>query len=357
VLTLPDHFRVLLKRIEPDDERTEAAKNIPAQVRDFLQKDKAITTVEPHSRLAGSYARHTAIKDIKDVDIILLIAPDYREQDPGDVLETLFKALYGLPEALDDSGEVVIRRHQRRSVNVHLEKSAFDLDIVPAVALDGLNEPLDIPDKDWSRWVKTHTLGYAESLSELNSDNGDKVVRLVKLLKHWRDVHMVYRRPKSYWLECMVYHRIADGTISTKGISYAELFRDLLSSIYDDFLPYLRRDEAVPQIKDPMLGNNVAHNWERNAFESFMRRVEESHRWAERALEQDDESEAEAAELWQKVFGEEWFPLNVDQEKAKHLSAATLAGNIFVTPTGRVLTERPSSSHVQPSPQRFYGRD
>jgi len=130
-----------------------------------------------------------------------------------------------------------------------------------------------------------------------------------------------------------------------------------LSSIYDDFLPYLRRDEAVPRIKDPMLGNNVAHNWERNAFESFMRRVEESHSWVERALEQDDESEAEAAELWQKVFGEEWFPLNVDQEKAKHLRAATLAGNIFVTPTGRVLTERPSSSHVQPSPQRFYGRD
>lgn len=357
MLTLPDHFRVLLKRIEPDDERTEAAKNIPAQVRDFLQKDETITTVEPHSRLAGSYARHTAIKDIKDVDIILLIAPDYREQDPGDVLETLFKALYGLPEALDDSGEVVIRRHQRRSVNVHLEKSAFDLDVVPAVALDGLNEPLDIPDKDWSRWVKTHTLGYAESLSELNSDNGGKVVRLVKLLKHWRDVHMVYRRPKSYWLECMVYHRIADETLSTDGMSYAELFRDLLSSIYDDFLSYLRRDGAVPQIKDPMLGNNVAHNWERNAFESFMRRVEESHRWAERALEQDDESEAEAAELWQKVFGEEWFPLNVDQEKAKHLSAATLAGNIFVTPTGRVLTERPSSSHVQPSLQRFYGRD
>jgi len=231
VLTLPDHFRVLRKRIEPDDERAEAAKNIPAQVRDFLQKDETITTVEPHSRLAGSYARHTAIKDIKDVDIILLIAPDYREQDPGDVLETLFKALYGLPEALDDSGEVVIRRHQHRSVNVHLEKSAFDLDIVPAVALDGLNEPLDIPDKDWSRWVKTHALEYAESLSELNSDNGDKVVRLVKLLKHWRDVHMVYRRPKSYWLECMVYHRIADGTISTKGISYAELFRDLLTRL------------------------------------------------------------------------------------------------------------------------------
>ena len=67
MLTLPDHFRILRKRIEPDDERAEAAKNIPAQVRDFLRNDEAIKTVYPHSRLAGSYARHTAIKDIKDV--------------------------------------------------------------------------------------------------------------------------------------------------------------------------------------------------------------------------------------------------------------------------------------------------
>lgn len=352
MLTLPDHFRVLLQRIEPKGERAEAAKNIPAQVRDFLQENEGISTVDPHSRLAGSYARHTAITDIKDVDIILLIAPEYREQAPGDVIETLSNALQGLPEALDDNGEIIVSRRQRRSINVRLEKSDFDLDIVPAVALDGLGEPLDIPDKDWSIWVKTHPLGYAERLSELNGNHGDKVVRLVKLLKQWRDVHMVYRRPKSYWLECMVYRRIADGTVSTDGISYAELFRNLLGSIYDDFLPYLNRSGAIPKIKEPMLGKNVAHNWERNAFESFMRRVEESHRWAEKALKQD--SEPEAVQLWQNVFGE-WFPDSVEQEKAKSLRAAALTGNIIVTSTGRVLTERPKERHVQPSPQRFYG--
>jgi hypothetical protein len=355
MLTLPDHFRVLLKHIEPKGERAEAAKNIPAQVRDFLQKTEDISTVDPHSRLAGSYARCTAINDIKDVDIILLIAPEYKEQDPGDVVEILFKALHGLPEALGETGEVAaIRRRQRRSVNVHLEESDFDLDVVPAIALDSLDEPLDIPDKDWSRWVKTHPLGYAERLSELNGNHGGKVVRLVKLLKQWRDVHMIYKRPKSYWLECMVYCRIADGTVSTDGLSYAELFRDLLGSIYDDFLPYLNRSEAVPKIKDPMLGNNVAHNWERNAFESFMRRVEESHRWAERALEQD--SESEAVQLWQNVFGDR-FPDDVEQEKAKSLRDAALTGNIFVTSTGRVVTEKPRERHVQSPPQRFFGED
>lgn len=355
MLTLPDHFRILRKRIEPDDERAKAAKNIPAQVRDFLQKDEAIKTVDPHSRLVGSYARHTAIKDIKDVDIILLIAPIYGDQPPADVLETLFKALRGLPEALDDRGEVVVRRHQRRSVNIHLEKSDFDLDIVPAIALNDLTEPLRIPDKDWNEWVETHPLGYSDRLSELNDNHGEKMVPLVKLLKHWRDVRILQRnrRPKSYWMECMVYHRIANEVISTDGISYAQLFRDLLGSIYDDFLPALNKTGSLPVIPDPMLSKNIVYKWEREAFEMFMRRVEESHKWAARALEQNDESKA--AELWQKVFGKKWFPLNADQEKAKRLSAAALAGNIFVTPTGRVLTERPSSASVQPLSQRFYG--
>ena len=110
--TLPDHFSTLLSRIEPSEERAKTAQDIPAQVRDFLNESDAIETVEPHSRLAGSYARHTAIKDIKDVDIILLVSKTYRDQNPEEVLNALFSALQGLPDALDDSGEVVGDRFQ-----------------------------------------------------------------------------------------------------------------------------------------------------------------------------------------------------------------------------------------------------
>ncbi|MDE3090831.1 MAG: hypothetical protein KGJ80_15755, partial [Chloroflexota bacterium] len=114
-------------------------------------------------------------------------------------------------------------------------------------------------------------------------------------------------------------------------------------------------DGAVPHIKDPMLGNNVAHNWERDNFEAFMTQVHESRRWAERSLAQDDESKA--IELWQKVFGGMWFPTIVAQKMGENLRAATLAGNIFVTPNGKVQTEKPSGRYVQAPPQRFYGED
>lgn len=353
MFTLPDHFCILLTRIEPEEDRAKIASDLPAQVRDFLQNHEDITTAVPHTRLAGSYARHTALKNIKDVDVLLLLDTEYQKQSPAQVIETVFSALRTLPEALDDKGETSVRRHQRRSVNIHLEIADFDLDIVPAIALDGLDEPLIIPDKDWNEWVETHPLGYSQELSNLNGDHEGKVVPLIKLLKHWRDIHMCYRRPKSYWLECLVYQHIAAGTVTTIGLSYAELFHDMLETISNDFLSSLNAEDKVPEIKDPMLGHNVAHNWQRAAFETFMRRVEESLGWAKKALAQPDEMKA--VEFWQKVFGAEWFPEDVTEEKGKQLNYALLTGNVFVGSNGMVHIGKPTSPVVQPLSQRFYG--
>ena len=74
MLSLSDHFDFLLQKIEPDRERAEFARDVPALVRDYLKQHEDIETVEPYSRLAGSYARCTAIKNIKDVDLLLTVA-------------------------------------------------------------------------------------------------------------------------------------------------------------------------------------------------------------------------------------------------------------------------------------------
>ncbi len=358
MLTLSKHFDLLLSRIEPEAARAAAAAALPWQVRNFLKNSDLITTAAPHSRLAGSYARHTATKKIKDVDIFLLVALAYREDDPGVVLDALFSALGGLAEVLGDTGEVVVRRHQRRSIQVRLDSHDFNMDIVPAVAPDGFGEPLEIPDKDWSKWVKTDPLGYADCLSALNVGHGDKAVPLIKLWKHWRDVQMAYRRPKSYWLESMVYHKVNAGAVTTKDRSYAEMFRDLLAALYDEYAPFLEEENRVPEVKDLMLGHNVAHNWERPAFETFMRRLDESRGWAGKALEA--ETTVEAVQQWQRVFGEEWFPnaAAVAREQGKAFRAAGIAATLFVNSKGHVSTTQPQGqSYVQPPAQRFYGRD
>lgn len=358
--TLPIHFNEFRSNIEPKGERKDLAKEFPASVRDFLKDTDKILTMDPHTRLAGSYARHVATKEIKDVDIILFVVTTYRDQKAETVLETLFEALVGLPKALGYTGKVIKKERQRRSVKVELTEPGFDLDIVPAVAMNGTDKALDIPDRDWSKWVSSHPLGYGDALSELNADHQEKVVPLIKMLKHWRDVQIEpdeegRRHPKSYWLECMVYHKFNDGTIRAKELSYAELFRDLLKEICNEYAPVLAKKDKLPEIKDPMLGHDVVYNWKRADFETFMTRIDQSLGWANSALEQDEISKS--AKMWQKVFGKEYFPDTVELELAERKRVASFQGKLFVSSAGAVTLEKTNNHAVQPPPTRSYGKD
>ena len=189
----------------------------------------------------------------------------------------------------------------------------------------------------------------------LDAAHGEKVVPLIKMVKHWRTHQMQRNRPKSYWLECLVYRHVEKGWVTTEGKSYAELFTDFLRSVREKFQK--RLDEGgVPRIPDPMLGNNVAFKWERSAFESFMRRLDESIGWAERALCKDQDQLDGAIELWQKVFGEEYFtdsPGLRTLQKAAWLGAA---GGGWVGSSGGVSVDKPKNEKgVKPPKHRFYG--
>ena len=206
--SLRDHFLTLLTRIQPKDNRVSLATELPTKVRDFLEESEKIITVEPHTRLSGSYARDTAIKQIKDVDILLFVDPKYKEEEDSakTTIGILANALEGLPEALgDENGRVdadLSLKRQRRSVLVHvtIDEEEFDMDIVPSVYEGDSLEPLEVPDRDLSKWISSNPLGYNQALSKLNQDRKEKIVPLIKMFKHWRDVQMKYRRPKSYWL-------------------------------------------------------------------------------------------------------------------------------------------------------------
>jgi hypothetical protein len=271
------------------------------------------------------------------------------------VLKELRAALDDLPEALGYGGRAQTLRGQRRSVHVEFDDEDFHLDVVPALIPDGIDEVLLVPDRTWGKWVESHPLGYGKALSALNAANGEKVVPLAKMVKHWRAFQMQRNRPKSYWLECLVYRHIDRGWVTTEGKSYAELFTDLLRSVHERFHKKLE-EGGVPSIPDPMLGNNVAFNWERSAFESFMRRLDESIGWAEKALDKDREQFDEAIELWQKVFGEEYFtdsPALRKRQKAAWLGAA---GGGWVGPSGGVSVDRPKKEKGVKSPKHgFYG--
>lgn len=348
MLTLTQYFSNLLKKISPPKDRISNAETIPAEIRAFIKEHDDLKTTDPYSRLVGSYARKTYVGDIKDVDMLVFIDTEYEEDSPNSVLRLLKKILEDYETQL--SVEV---SPQRRSIHMFFINYDFHLDIVPTLMPNGIENEVLIPDKSKEKWLKSHPIGYGRKLSELNSKKGQKAIPSIRLLKHWRDYHMIYKRPKSYWLECIIFHKLNKEKFQTEGKSLAEVFSELTDLIYEEYTEYLSDDDKVPWIKDPMLGNNVATNWERSHFEAFMNRMDETRKWAQRALEADDKKEA--VKYWQKIFGKDFFPTSVEED-AKSTSSMLQSGAV-VTSAGRITTNKSSDEiSTEIKPHRFYGK-
>lgn len=358
MLTLGTHFEVLLKNIRPPKERLAAARDLPPLVRDYLEKHQSFPTVEPHSRLAGSYAQDMSVGDVKDVDFLVRVdgSPEDNEPAARQVIRDLKTALDGLPEALGAAGAAGVDvEGARRSVYVYLQGSDFHLDAVPCISPDGFDVPLWVPDRGWNRWVASDPLGFVRLLDELNAARGQKVKPLGRLLKHFRNYQMKTRRPKSYWLGALLVDLVRRDSGLDTSRPLAELFRDLLDAIYTKYAPLLARtDGATPNIPDPMLGHNVSWNWSRAHFETFMRRLDEGRRWASEALELDADERPQAIALWQRVFGADYFPTDVSME-ARSAAALGTPGRSSVTPAGLIVSSGGAWRVTPTRPTTFHG--
>ena len=336
--TLGTHFTELLNNIRPPVHRREAAHDLPPKVRDFIANHVEFETLYPHTRLAGSYAQATCVGDVKDVDFLVRVPGDPEENEPEAkrLVQDLKNVLDELPEYLGYNGEAAIDiERARRSVHVYFEVEDFHLDVVPCIAPDGFDEVLYVPDRGFNEWIPSHPIGYINLLRELDEEYHQKVRPLIKLLKHFRNYHMKTRLPKSYWLGALVIHHIRkdDGLDTT--ISLAELFHDLCDAVYLQYDHLLHTSEtATPNIPDPLLDHNISWNWERSHFETFMRRLDDGRKWSKQALDCDDREEA--IELWQKIFGEEYFPTSIENA-ASRMAKSLSPGSTSVTSSGLIV--------------------
>lgn len=329
--TLDLHLRQMLRDLQPSQDVRDAATKYPAEVRKYLQ-DHDFETTQPHTRLAGSYAQHLNAGTIKDVDFLVFVPgePDSEQNPPADVLRKLRDALAGLPEHLGyDAGDVEIRS-QRRSVHVCLE--GFHLDIVPCIAPNGTGERLYVPDKPTELWIASHPLGYVELIKERHQEYGN-VRELIRLLKQWRNNTMVYMKPKSYWLGCLTVKELDKGTLALNA-GLGEAFHSLVKAIYNAFAGTLGKEDATPNIPDPMLGHNVSPMWVRKHFSVFMGHLANARDWSRRALDEGDK--AKAIELWQRIFGDV-FRSELDRQFVEEL-ARLQPGAASIDSAGRVVS-------------------
>lgn len=285
-MELASDFKALVSSIEPGDTYVANAKAAHETVRDQLRTDDEFKDAHKDTFLSGSYARHTAINDINDVDVICV----------ADIDETITA-----PEVVLAWTESILGKYykktqrQGRSVGVQADKGVW-LDIVPATTMNGADGPLWIPDREAREWVSTHPKGQISAATDKNKATSGYYVQVVKLMKFWRD-----RLPtdscklKSYILESLVH-----GSIGVPS-SHAVAVVNVLEGIQGSYGVYCGLN-FVPTISDPGYSSvNVAKHLEVAEFEDFMAEVKTTAVTARKAL--DNRDEAESRKLWRQVFG------------------------------------------------------
>ncbi len=173
-------LRKVLRLVEPSRSQKESAARSHAYARHVLAATpfgQSITV----SRLIGSYARHTAIAPIDDIDVLLEVrASDWptvwlsSQPDPARVIADLQRA------AKTGYRRSRVQR-QRRSVGIVMTRQCIDL----VTAILSSQQLYLIPDREEQAWIKTAPDEHTSRVRELNAANDKRFVPLVKLLKHW----------------------------------------------------------------------------------------------------------------------------------------------------------------------------
>lgn len=290
-----DAFAAFLKRISPPETQIEAAERHNTALREFLGNDSYFGRHVLDSFLNGSYARRTVVEPIKDVDIIVVVGPDWLRSEPEQAMESLRRKL---------SQRYDSRRSRRRRRAVTITLNDMQLDVVLAVAGDGLEKPLRIPDREAEEWIVTHPKRQLQLMRSLAGATQWNYARLVRLLKAWARARVAAPdRPRSFVLECAVYHVLSLRPSDFVG-ELDKAFALLLHRLHEwDFgrSRWPRWDDD-PNVTDPALPDvNVAEGWDEEGADRFREKVDV----ALDRLEDIERSRWEETEVahWGELFG------------------------------------------------------
>jgi hypothetical protein len=286
---LAGDFKAFVSSLEPKDEDVAAAKAAHEKVRDQLRTDSESKEAHKDTFLSGSYARHTAINEINDVDVICIFDINHAVTKPELVLAWTLSivARYYKETKL-----------QGRSVGAQGAKGVW-LDIVPASLVSADDGPLWIPDREARAWVQTHPKGQIRAATDKNKATNGYFVQVVKLMKFWRDrLPTESCKVKSYILESLI-----QGSIGSPS-SHAAAVVNVLEGIERAYGAY-RNTGVVPTISDPGYASvNVAKRWPAKEFNDFMAQVKAAAVTARSAYNSSDE--ASSRKLWRQLFGSQF---------------------------------------------------
>jgi hypothetical protein len=325
---LHDSFTTFISEITPDEKDIAAAREAHESVRKYLAGPDGLGAKYSDSFLAGSYARHTAISPVKDVDVICLTTYTTKD-DPAVVLAHLRRVL-SKNYKFDDTVA------NRRSVMVILDNTPLTMDIVPAIATGGRDNPIFVPDKGDNHtlkgWVRSNphrhlTLAEQRNASSPKVRGAESYLSTVKMMRWWRHTQLPakQRHPKGFVLEVMCLE-----LMPMVGGEWAELVRATMNAIANKYGRYLGTGTA-PMLDDPALpGEKIRTKMTAADFDVFLRNLDEARRAMEMAIASTDA--AESARGYRKVFGDV-FPLGGGGGKGTAATLPVAQRNIRNSPT------------------------
>ena len=194
-MIVTEAFQVFKSELELPDRKQKEAASAQQELREKIAANLNV----PSSFLTGSYARHTKIFPLNDIDVFLV-----RNAQRIDL------ALPGtsgiLPDAaLTEVADAVRRSYplnatvkkQNRSVNVQIQGVEFGFDLTPA----WWRNPNGywIPDRSSGNWIPSDPDAHAAMMTKANEQNGGKLKPLVKMAKSWNRHN--YDRISSFHIE------------------------------------------------------------------------------------------------------------------------------------------------------------
>ena len=300
-MELPSYFQRYLQAIQPSRSSRERAIQLHTTLRKRLEADADFQDWFADTFLYGSYRRNTAIAQIKDVDVCVLlkIPPDSGSYRPQSVVERLRRVL-------ERNGYAAKTALQRRSVRIDL--SGTTLDVVPVAAHVEGGHLLYIPDRPLEQWIPTYPREHLVVATTLNQECNGRFIPLVKIVKAWyryQQQGVERPKPKGFTLEALVaQYQDSDAP------SYAEAFIAFLQNL-DNACGRQFSEGKFPNVPDPgRTGQYLRLRISEEEAIKLGRIVRASLSQAQTALAV--QTVAESAQAWQSIFGNS-FPTQPQQ--------------------------------------------
>lgn len=319
-MQLITYFEKFVSNIQPSSERISAVAEAHNELRKHLKEDAELKFAVSESFLSGSYGRSTATAPIKDVDIIFVMATteisdDRKSPSPRAVLRDL-------KGAIDDYYEEVNLETQRRSIQVELTEDEIRMDVVPAIAPDGSDKQLFVPDYEQQKWIPSHPKEHIENALGKNKASNGRFVRLVKAFKWWRSKHFSAEvAPKSFLLEVIVGEYFDE-----ESTNLCRCFEGTAKNILRAFQSNYDNCE-LPSVPDPGVPDDnltEACGWTVANFKEFVETLKDASEVAAKA-NNDNTNKEDTVKLWQKLFGKE-YPSTLSDSEDKAITQSLIDG-------------------------------